>query len=243
MDLKGKTVLVTGGARRVGRAIALAFAEKGSRLLVHYRGSEKEAAETRSAIETKGADCRLLKGDFAAAGGIESFLDRHGEAVGSASVVVNSASVYTRTPLEEVRRAHWEEFFSVHVLAPFFIARFVGLRLKAARAEGVVINVTDSGLRRPYRHYAPYFASKAALENLTRSLARELEPTVRVNSVAPGAVLFPEAYSEAEKTAVIAQVPLKRAGTPADIAAACVFIAENDYLNGAAFAVDGGRSL
>jgi pteridine reductase len=241
MDLKGKTVFVTGGAKRVGLAIARAFADRGADLVLHYRRSEAEALAARDDIRRRGVRCEVVRGDFADPAEAEAFAAREAALLAKASVLVNSASVFPRTPLGSVTAAQWREVLSVNVLAPFFLARTVGASLKAAGREGAILNVTDASVLRPYRDHAPYFASKAALANLTKALAWELAP-VRVNSVAPGAVLFPDGMGEAERKAIADGVPLRRAGSPEDVAAACVWLAASDYVNGATLAVDGGRT-
>jgi len=243
MDLKGSTVFVTGAAKRIGKAIALAFAERGARLVVHYHTSEQEAGEVCDQICALGApEPLLICADLSDPAEIDLLFERNPE-IGDISVLINSASIFYKTPIKEATPRNWSDFMSTNVMGPFYLARTIGLRLKEQKRDGLIVNLTDRSAKRPYADYAPYCASKAALENVTRSLAEELAPTVRVNSVAPGAILFPENYGQAEKDAILKAVPLGRAGKPEDIAAACLFLAESDYVNGTTITVDGGRSL
>jgi len=243
MDLKGRAVLVTGAAKRIGRTIALAFAARGARLLLHYHTSEREALETSDEVaKISGQDPVLICADLSDPAEFKRLFDRHAE-LSEVSVLINSASIFHKTPLSEITESDWRDLLWTNTVGPFFLAQKVGLSLKKRDAEGLIVNITDRAAKRPYRDYLPYCASKAALENVTRALAEELAPKVRVNSVAPGAVLFPEAYGDKEKEAVIKQVPLGRAGSPEDVAAACLFLADNDYVNGQTITVDGGRTL
>lgn len=253
MDLKGRTVLVTGAAKRIGKSIALAFAQKGADILLHYNHSAGEAEDTRKEILKLGVTCRLVKADLGKPSGPDEFFKNAGALLDRVSVLVNSASVFHETPLEKVSRGDWDQNLSLHLIAPFELARRIGLRIKAADESpsgptarraggGVIVNITDSSILRPYRGHAPYLASKAALANLTKTLAVELSPHVRVNSVAPGAILFPDGYSEEEKAKIVAGIPMKRAGRPENVADACVFLAEADYVNGISLNVDGGRT-
>lgn len=242
MELKGRTALVTGGARRIGKAIALAFAKEGCQILLHYHKSEKEAAETQAEIRNLGAACDLFCADLSKRGEIESLLQREEKVFSKVSILINSASVFHKTPIEKVSVDEWHEFTATNLVGPFLLSRFVGLKLKDSQREGLIINVTDASVVRPIRNHVAYCVSKAALANLTRSLALEMAPHVRVNSVAPGAILFPPSYTDEEKQKILNQVPLKRTGEPRDVADACVFLGRADYVNGITLAVDGGRT-
>lgn len=243
MNLKGESVLVTGGAKRIGKAIALAFAQRGCEVVLHYRNSQKEAEVVRAEIQAMGSVCRLVQADLSKAAKIDRMFEKEKAALSKVSILINSASFFYPTPLATVSRAFWNEFMETNLIGPFELARRVGLALKASGRPGLIVNITDRSSRRPYVDHIPYCASKAALENLTRTLALELAPNIRVNSVAPGAILFPDSYTEEEKRKIIDLVPLKRAGEAKDIAEACVFVAEADYINAITLTVDGGRSI
>ncbi len=243
MHLKGKTTLVTGAANRIGKAIALGFARSGSNIILHYFRSENEARITQKEIQKLGVTCRLAPGDFSSPENVEEFIKNHGKHLESVSILVNSASIFHETPLEKLTASEAEKFLDIHLLAAMRLGQMIGLHLREKKEEGVIINITDARLLSPYRGHAPYFAAKAALENLTHTLARELAPHVRVNTVAPGVISFPENYSEEKKQAIIKKIPLGRPGSPEDIANACVFLAQASYVNGASLVIDGGRSL
>ena len=240
MELKGRTVLVTGAAKRVGKAVALAFARAGCDVVLHYNRSEAEALQTQKEVKGLGVSCALVRADLADHGQIEQLFKKEEKTLSKVSVLVNSASVFPRTPVEKIGPADWDAVLRANLLGPFYVAQKIGLRLKEKGLEGAVINVTDISVIRPHPNHLPYCASKAALADVTRSLALELAPHVRANSVAPGAVQFPEGYSEDDKKKIVDRIPLRRAGDPSDVANACLFLAKADYVNGTTLVVDGG---
>ena len=242
MELKGRTVLVTGGAKRIGRSIALAFAREGCDILLHHHTSEDAAQAAAAEVRGHGVSCIVLRADLSEPSEIDAMFSRHAELLRT-DILVNSASVFFKTPTGSVDRKIWERFFRVNLEAPFDLAGRIGGELLRAGREGVIINITDRYARHPVSGYLPYCASKAALENITRSLAADLAPLVRVNAVAPGAILFPEGSKEEDMKRVLKSVPLRRAGSPEDIAAACVFLSQNGFINGITLTVDGGASL
>ena len=242
MKLKGKTVLVTGAAKRIGKAIALGFAKKGSNILLHYHKSAEEAEETQAQIKALNVQCTLWQCDFTDLKSLEDHLNKKRDLFTEVSVLVNSASLFHETVLKDFTTEDSAKFFAVHYEAPLRLSRIIGLKLKDKKENGAIIHVTDAMLRHPYRKHTPYFASKGALETLTRSLAQELAPTVRVNAVAPGVILFPEGSSQETQEQILKSVPLRRTGQPEDIAHACVWLAEMDYVDGIVLKVDGGRA-
>jgi len=243
MELRGKTVMVTGGAKRIGKSIALAFAEKGCDVVLHYNRSSREAEGTRGEIEKLGVKCSLVQCDLTDASSLDKMLEENKEIPSRVSILINCASLFQETPLETLSKKDSEKLFAVHYEAPLKLAKTIGLRLKKENQEGAIINITDAMLRYPYPHHDAYFASKGALATLTKALVLELAPTVRINAVAPGCILFPEDYPEEKKTGILKAIPLKRQGTPEEIASACIFLAEMDYINGVTLTVDGGRTL
>lgn len=238
MELHKKTVLVTGAAKRVGRRIALAFAQKGASLVLHYRSSLTEAERTAVEVRALGAPCRLLRADL---GRPEEVLRLAAEA-GPVDVLVNSASLFFRTPFPDARESDWDTLMNANLKAPFLLSRELGNRMRSGKG-GAIVNIADWSGFKPYADYAAYCASKGGLITLTKSLARDLAPHVRANAVAPGPVLPPDDLSEQEKKAVAAKTVLGRWGDPDDIAHAAVFLAESDFVNGTVLVVDGGRSL
>ncbi len=239
MDLGGSRALVTGAALRVGRAIARELARAGADLLLHHRSSADAARELAGEIRGLGRDVVLLRGDLSD----PDDLRRVAEAGREADLLVNSAAVFPRTPLPEVTVEDWDRVLSVNLRAPFFLARTIGLAMKE-RGGGAVVNIADWAAYRPYTGYLPYCVSKAGLLAMTAGLARALAPEVRVNAVAPGPVLLPPDMPEAERRAVIGTTPLRREGSPEDVARAVRFLAADaSFSTGAVLTVDGGRLI
>ncbi|MBI2881242.1 MAG: SDR family oxidoreductase [Candidatus Tectomicrobia bacterium] len=243
MNLKGKRALVTGSAVRVGRAVALRLAERGVDIAVHYNRSRERAEETAAEIRARGVQALTVQGDVSRAEQVEAIVSEVEAGLGPIDVLVNSASVYDRKRFEELTEEDWDRNFAVNAKAPFLLARRIGPGMKA-RGQGKIVNLVDWAAERPYKGYLPYCASKAALVNLTKSLALALAPEVQVNGVAPGPVLLPEDFTPEEAEAVKRAVPLKRVGSPEDVAAAVLFLIEgSDFITGAILAVDGGRLI
>jgi pteridine reductase len=242
MKLQGAVALVTGGARRVGREICLELARGGADVVVHYHRSAADAESLRRELEAAGRRCWLLCADLADIAAVEALLRQIGE-LAHVDIVINSASVFWRTPLEEVSVDQFDATVDVNLRAPFFIARELGLKMRA-HGFGKIINIADAAIRRPYRNYAPYLISKAGIAALTETLALELAPEVQVNTVAPGTVLMPEDASAGMRDAIVRRTPLKRIGSPGDVAAIVRHLVENgDFTTGGFFAVDGGAGL
>jgi pteridine reductase len=221
MDLHGKTALVTGAARRVGRAIADELAAAGARVVRHAHASSADVQ----------ADLR----DPAAA---QKIIDAAVQLTGRLDVLVNSAAGYARTPLHELTDDVWRDMMALNLDAPMRLMR-------AAVPAGVacIVNIADVGAQQPWPNYLAYSTSKAALLHLSRCLALELAPRVRVNAVAPGTVAFPDDWTPERRAAQLGRTPLEREGSPADVARAVRFLVENDYLTGVCLPVDGGAAL
>ena len=241
MELAGKTALVTGGAKRVGKAIALELAKKGAHIALHYHGSEKDALATAVEIRSLGVECFPVKANLDSAAEITRMAADTEKRFKKIDILVNSASLYFKTPLENASEADWDRLMSVNLKAPFLLSVELGHRMK--KEGGVIVNIADWSGFRPYKDFAAYCASKGGLLTLTKSLARDLAPKVRVNAVAPGPVLPPPDMDDAEKEAIAKTTALGRWGSPIDIANAVVFLSENDYVNGIVLVVDGGRSI
>lgn len=242
MELKGKVVLVTGGARRVGRSISLELASRGALVIVHYRSSESEAGELVAEIVRQGGFACAVQADLTLLDDVQRLVRTVEVDVGYIDVLVNNASVYFETPLATLSDGHWDEMIGTNLTAPFRLARRVaGPMLN--RGSGKIINLTDIHASRFHPGHLAYCVSKAGLEMLTRGLAIELAPTVQVNGVAPGAVLWPEDRSEAERDVIRGEIPLGREGAPEDVARAVRFLIEEDYITGEILTVDGGRVL
>ncbi|MBI4433091.1 MAG: SDR family oxidoreductase [Candidatus Omnitrophica bacterium] len=242
MQLRGKTALVTGGAKRVGRQIALKLAQKGVHILIHYNHSRSEAESTATEIHALGVKATLFQADLTQPSQIQTMLEEIHRQIPSVDILVNSASAYYKTPLKEVKESDWDLFLDANLKAPFLLSKDIGLKMAGA-AGGKIINIADWSGFRPYRDFAPYCASKGGLITLTKSLARDLAPKVLVNAIAPGPILPPPDMGQAEKEAIAKTTALGRWGAPEDIANATTFLLENDFINGSVLVVDGGRSI
>lgn len=237
MELRGKTALVTGGAKRIGRCIALALGAEGMRVAVHHRSSPEEAAATAREI----GDALPFQADLTDAADIERLVGEVTSSLGDLRVLINSASVFEPSPWPLTDEA-WERNVAIHMTAPMRLVRAATPGLQ--RERGVVVNIIDAVWSRPsWPRHTAYCVSKAGLAALTQSLARALAPEIRVVGVAPGAVLPPDDYSGSQRDAAVRRVPLVRWGTPDDVAQAVVALARSDYITGQILAVDGGQSI
>ena len=243
MELHGRTALVTGAAKRVGRAIALAMAGRGANVVIHYKGSASEARETVEAIQRLGQRAFAIQADLAEPDQVEALADRAVKAFGKIDVLVNSAAIFRKTPLEDLTVQEWEQFLRVNLTGPFLLARRLGL-LMQQQGGGKIVNVADIMGMRPWADFLPYGVSKGALIALTQGLAKALAPQVQVNAVAPGAVLLMETEGEKEREAIARSTLLKRMGDPTDVAKTVLFLLEgSDFITGQVVVVDGGRSI
>lgn len=240
-DWKRECVLITGSARRLGRALAEALAARRTRLLLHYHRSESQAFELANRCAALGAEATLFRADLADSAAVEKLIAdviRH-----QPTGLVNNASLFFRTPLENLPPQTWDEMLTVNLATPVRLASALGLAMKEA-GRGSIVQIGDWSARRPYRNYLAYSVSKGALETATRSLARELAPEVRVNLVALGSMLLPENASAELEERIRQPVPLGRlGGTRAYVDAVLFMLGEAQYCTGTVLTVDGGRSL
>ena len=240
----GKTVLVTGAAKRVGRAIACELHAAGANLMIHYRSAQAEAvalaAEFNARRPQSAACCQADLLDISA---LRALVEATVTQFGGLDALVNNASGFYSTPLASIDQAVWDDLIGSNLRAPLFLAQAAAPYLKAAR--GALVNITDIHAERPLAGYPLYCAAKAGLLGLTRALAIELAPQVRVNAVAPGAILWPDdgAFDPPAREAIVAHTLLKRTGDPHDIARVVRFLLEDaSYVTGQVINVDGGRS-
>jgi NAD(P)-dependent dehydrogenase (short-subunit alcohol dehydrogenase family) len=242
MDLHGKVALITGGAVRVGKAIALALADTGMDVAFSYNASAEAAVETAAEIEAKGRRVLALRADQAQADEVRALVEATVAQFGRLDVLVNSASLWRRTPWAELDEVVWDQLLDINLKGPFLCARAAAPHL-AAHGDGAIINIVDLSAGVPFPNLMPHSAAKAGLWNLTQALAMELAPAVRVNAIAPGPVLPPPGYSEKQIAATARRTLLGRWGCADDVAQAVVFLAQAPYITGVLLPVDGGERL
>ena len=241
MRLEGKTVLVTGAAKRIGRAIAVAMAQRGARVAVHFHRSRKEAQSLVQELRaTFGSDVETFEADLANLPGVRRLAKNVIRRFGALHVLVNNAATYEKTPFEAVSQADWDRFLDTNLRAAFFLSQALAPALRRA-GEGKIINIADSSALKPWPDRIPYCVSKAGLLCLTQALAKALAPRIQVNAILPGALLPPKGTSAGAARIFARATLLKRLGTPEDAAKAVVFLIESDYITGASIPVDGGR--
>jgi pteridine reductase len=243
-SLAGKVALVTGGARRVGGAITRRLHAAGASVLIHYRESETDAIKLvteLNAVRPKSA--ARVKAELLAPIAPRALVSAAVDAFGRLDVLVNNASSFFPVAMGLVEASHWEELVGSNLRAPLFICQEAAPQL--ARDGGSIVNIVDIHADRPLKGYPVYTTAKGGLAAMTRALALELAPKVRVNGVAPGAIAWPEdgQFDPSERERIIATTPLQRVGTPEDVAQAVHFLACAPYVTGQIIAVDGGRSI
>ena len=244
LPLAGRCVLITGGAKRLGAAIGRRLHAAGAALVVHYNQSRAEADALVGEFETlRPGSALAVRADLHEVERLPALVAAAVERYGRLDVLVNNASTFYPTPVGTITAAQFDDLVGTNLRAPLFLSQAAAPALGQAR--GLIINMVDIHGRRPLRAHPVYSAAKAGLVMLTRSLARELGPQVRVNGIAPGPVMWPgRDLDEALKTEIIAKTALKRSGSPEDIARAAYFFAvDAPYVTGQVIAVDGGRSL
>jgi len=242
MNLNGKIALVTGGAKRVGKAIVTALAQRGCTIVVHYHTSQIEAEETVRELLAAGHTAIAVQADITQEADVERMIETAVARFGRIDVLVNNAAVFFRTPVETLTLNEWEQVIEVNLTGTFLCAHKIGLRMREW-GWGHIINMADVAGLRPWADYIPYSVSKACVITLTQGLALELAPQVMVNAIVPGPMLFQEDTPGEVRQREINKTLVKRAGTPEEVAEVVVFVAESDYSTGSLFHVDGGRSL
>lgn len=243
-SLQGKCALVTGAARRIGAAIAELLHSHGVDVAIHHRGSEAHAAELCVELNRRRAgSARTFASDLAVNGEPASLVDAVFRWSERLDILINNASSFYATPLGTITEEQWLDLIGSNLKAPLFLAQAAMPHLRSS--GGVIVNIVDIHARRPLRDHAVYGAAKAGLTMLTRSLAKDLAPEIRVNGVAPGAIAWPEnGMTDNLKEEIVAQIPLGRCGAPGDIANCVLFLVRDaTYSTGQIIAIDGGRSL
>jgi pteridine reductase len=241
MTSAGKVALITGAGRRLGRAIALALGARGMRVVVHHNASAAGADGTAEEIRAAGGEARVLGADLTESRACEALVDESVAAFGALDVVVNSAAVMVRTPIGEVTGEQWDAMFALNLRAPFFVAQRAAPHL--ARTRGSIVNIADLAAFETWPAYVPHGITKAGVVQMTRALARALAPRVRVNAVAPGAVLLPDDWDDDSARRLEATTPLARLGSPDDVVQAVLYLIDAPYVTGETIVVDGGRHV
>lgn len=238
MELAGKTALVTGAGKRLGKAIALALANAGMDVAVHYGRSAADAQATAEEITRMGHRAAIFGADLAEPSSIEAMFSLLAHTFPMLHVLVNAAGVYDRTPIDTLTAEQWDSQLDVNARAAALCIRHA---LPLMTEGGAIVNITDIAATKAFAGYPAYCASKGALESLTKSTAKALAArNIRVNAVAPGVAIWQENASEAYQRNVLAQIPMGRAGSAEGIAAAVIFLARQDYITGQSLRVDGG---
>jgi pteridine reductase len=241
MELASRVALVTGGGRRLGRALALALARRGMHLAIHYNSSADEARVTLDAARELGVTAELFPADLSDPEAARRLPAQVAARFERLDVLVNSAGIMTRATVEETTPELWDGIMAVNLRALFFTVQ--GALPWLRTAKGKVVNLADVGGLEPWPRYLAHCVSKAGVVMLTRTLARALAPDVTVNAIAPGAVLPPDDWDSAAREHLANTTPLKRLGTPGDVAGALLYLLEADYVTGDVLVVDGGRLI
>ena len=228
MRLEGKTVLVTGAAQRVGRAIAEALSRRGARVAVHFRRSRREARGLVRELRERGGEAEAFEADLADLQDIRRLAKEVLRRFGELHVLVNNASVYEKTPFETVTPAAWDRFLDTNLRAPFFLSQALAPAMRRA-GGGKIINIADAAALKPWPDRIPYCASKAGLLCLTAALAKELAPRIQVSALVPRVLLPPQGSSAAYVRMLARTSLLKRLGTPEDAARAVLFLIDSPW--------------
>jgi pteridine reductase len=239
MNLRDAVAVVTGGARRLGRAVAVALAREGCRLVVNHHRSEAET--TLAELRALGCEAESFRADVGDAVEAEALIRHTSARFGRVDILVANAGVFRRTPLQSATLDDWNEMMRGNLDTFFYCAQQAAAAMR--ERGGVIIGLADVAAFRPWVDYAPYSASKSCVAQLVRSLAIDLAPRVRVNAIAPGPVLFPDGLDVEVRRREIDRTLLRRSGSPTDVAEAVTFLARADYVTGVVLPVDGGRLL
>jgi pteridine reductase len=258
MQLEGRVALVTGGAVRLGRALALALAAEGARLVIHYHSSARPAKDTVAQIVSSGADAQAVQGDLSQFSQVSLLVKRAVDCFGRLDILVNSAAIFERADLSGTTEAIWDRHFGINLKAPFFLSQAFaahvgpqqrgqvdGSRLGDGGREGLahIVNIADWRGLRPDTNHLAYSLTKSGVIAMTKALALALAPTIRVNAIAPGAILPPPGQDQAYLAGLAQNIPLGRVGSPGEIAQALLYLLHSDFVTGETLFVTGGEHL
>ncbi len=241
LPLNGRVALVTGGAKRLGRSVALRLAQEGADVIVHYRGSDAAAREVTGEIKRSGRRAVALPADLRDVGQIRRLFGEAAEQFGRLDILINNAAVFLPASIETTTEEQWDTLLDTNVKAQFFCAQAAAPFLKQS-GQGIIVNFASLGGLLAWPAHIPYCVSKAGVIMLTRCLAKALAPEIRVNAVAPGTISMPGDAPEWEAD-YIRRAPLGRTGTPAEVGDAVLFLIHSAFITGQILVLDGGRSL
>ena len=239
-DLQGKVALVTGGARRLGKAVVLKLAERGARVVIHYHHSAEDAAATAAEVERLGGEAQLVQGDLSQIDQVERIVTEAAAAWDRLDILVNNAAAFFETPIGQVGEDQWDHLFGVNLKGAFFCSQSAAAEMRR-NDGGVIVNFVDTGIYITWKGYTPYLISKAGVEQMTYALAKELAPHIRVNAVAPGPLLLPDDHTAQEAEKFAAATLLQRLGSSDALAEAVLYLIEAEYVTGVVLPVDGGQ--
>ncbi|NIR45192.1 MAG: SDR family oxidoreductase [Gemmatimonadetes bacterium] len=241
MDLDGRTALVTGAARRLGREIATALADAGSAVAVHHHASAGLARDVVADLHGRGVHADVFQADLTDPARIVALFAEVEAALGPIDVLVNNAAIFQQKPVLDITPEDWDAVLDLNLKAPFFCSQQAATQMDVR--GGVIINIADIAAYQAWPGYAHHCVSKAGIVAMTRVLARALAPRIRVNAVAPGSVLPPDELDRAGREELAEMTALKRLGAPEDVSRAVLFLVESDYITGETVVVDGGKML
>ena len=242
--MKQKFIFLTGGAKRIGKTTCKHFHNEGFNIIFHYNSSESEANEIKKTLNKIRKDsCFTLQADFDEESSIKKLTQGLSEITDELSVLINNASSFYPTPIEDASMDEWNNLMATNATTPLFLTQALLPFLK--KGKGCIINISDTLAPSGIKNFSLYSGAKSALEGITKSLAKELAPDIRVNAISPGAILWPEDedLSEDQQKQRLTKVPLGRIGCPEDISSLAVFLSEAEYITGQVIKVDGGRSI
>jgi pteridine reductase len=243
-NLDGKVALITGGAKRIGACLARTLHARGMTVAIHYHSSLKAAHTLQNELNAQRENsCMLIQCELTEYSKLKSLVDECARQMGRLDVLINNASAFFPTPAGNADEPHWNTLLETNLKAPFFLMQAAAPHLK--KHQGCIINLIDIYAERPLPDHAVYCASKAGLASLTRSFAQSLAPDIRVNGIAPGAILWPEnQHDEVAQKRLVSRIPLRRSGDPQNIADAALYLISNaSYTSGQILAIDGGRTV
>lgn len=242
MEIKDTVIAITGAAMRVGRVIALSLARKGAQISFSYYSADEPWKLTLEEINHFGSRALAVQTEIRDANQVRNFIQKTIEQYGRIDVLINNASIWLKAPFLEITEADWDLSLDVNLKGPFLVSQAVAPYMLKQK-QGLIINISDLSAFQVWPEYAHHAAGKAGLVQLTKVMATELAPNIRVNAIAPGTVLLPDNAPTSKRQWAVEKSLLKRIGTPEDVARTVEFLIENDFITGATYFIDGGRSL